>query len=107
MSETHTPGPWELGSWGDNVFSVQGDKWVEICRVKRDSLPIAESQDRADARLISAAPDLLSACERWLQLFDEMDPSDPLTIATIKHHRCRIEPTRAAISKAKGPTHAD
>lgn len=68
-----TPGPWLLGSWGDDVFSVQGDRsegrnWKPICRVKRDDLPAGASQDHLDAAFIAHArqdiPSLLDDNER-------------------------------------------
>lgn len=50
-----TKGTWILGSWGDNVFSVAGGNWTEICRIKRDDKAIEESQDGRDAAFIAHA----------------------------------------------------
>lgn len=55
LAEAATPGPWKLGSWLDNIFSVQGDSWLPICRVKRDEKSIERSQDKNDAAYIAAA----------------------------------------------------
>jgi hypothetical protein len=53
--EGHTPTPWALGSWGDNIYSIQNGQWVEICRVHRDSLPVGQSRDAKDAAFIVEA----------------------------------------------------
>lgn len=57
--EAGSPGPWRLGSWGDNVFGTgANDEWISVCRVKRDDAQIEESQDAVDARRISRVPDM-------------------------------------------------
>lgn len=69
----HTPGPWEWGSVNgmvDNYINVyaansaKGDKLVAQCHAKRA---------RADAALISAAPDLLEACRAALDIAEGLD----------------------------------
>lgn len=84
----HTPGPWKHDStWG----LIKHGK-TEICAL--------HSGNPANAHLISAAPELLSALERLLQISqDELDQSathDGLI-------NCEaLANARAAISKAKG-----
>ena len=62
LLENVTPGPWRLGSWGDNVFGTgPNDEWLLICRIKRDDAPVNESRDGADARFIAASRELVPA----------------------------------------------
>ncbi len=56
----HTPGPWEANCQGCETFG--NPEWIKrlvAIAVPRKTLGDAVS----DARLISAAPDLLAACE--------------------------------------------
>lgn len=84
----HTPSPWKHDStWG----LIKHGK-TEICALHSGNL--------ANAHLISAAPDLLSALERLLQISqEELDQSathDGLV-------NCEaLANARAAIAKAKG-----
>lgn len=80
---THTKGPWELNI--DTVYI--GDKIrVQPVRYHMDAEGIA------NARLISAAPDLLAACMQSIITLDPMD----------NDHAELYEQLRAAIAKAKG-----
>ena len=63
---THTPGPWK---WRDDFYKIVGADGLSIItasdgseQVHSDDLDIDMSPD--DARLIAAAPDLLTACKR-------------------------------------------
>ena len=84
----HTPGPWKHDStWGLIKYGK-----TEICALHSGNL--------ANAHLISAAPDLLSALERLLKISqEELDQSathDGLV-------NCEaLANARAAIAKAKG-----
>lgn len=70
----HTPGPWgtdpEIKASTDNIYVVSkaekdGD-WPVIAKMTRPELFIRdESEIKANARLIAAAPELLSTCE-WI-----------------------------------------
>jgi hypothetical protein len=112
MSEAkHTPGPWKADV--DGPFTLGGDtvsveaitedgKLVrrEICTLLIDTeededSPEAE-EDKANARLIAAAPDLLAACQNFLALYGECDmqPEDEC-------HKLRVMMDRA-IAKAEG-----
>lgn len=96
----HTPGPWRIdraiayddGDNGMSAVSISGDGWGEFakCLVKFDDEDPPEGQ--ANARLIAAAPDLLSALER-LEMVSGLAlmSDDPARMAA-----------RAAIAKAKG-----
>lgn len=98
MTNTHTPGPWEV--WADpgietrDVFVVPvagGVVVADIVTVNAHGIATEQtiSTGHANARLIAAAPELLEACEAAL-LRDDI-ASDELGDAL-----------RAAVAKAKG-----
>ena len=80
----HTPGPWVIDN--DNVIYQEGT-----------SEPIASAaptaDEKANAALIAAAPDLLAALESC---------SDALNTEAGGLYKARIDQARAAIAKAKG-----
>jgi len=85
MTSQHTPGPWRIGDAGFTVFGPP----------KPGALPetIAPVKNRANARLIAAAPDLLAALEALL----DRDPAPPLEKIGAVYVNAR-----AAIAKARG-----
>lgn len=82
MTSQHTPGPWRIGDAGFTVFGPP----------KPSALPetIAPVKNRANARLIAAAPDLLAALEALAALPNKHRPEE------------MWEAARAAIAKARG-----
>lgn len=84
--KTHTPAPWKH----DEVFGLIKYGKSEICALHSGNL--------ANARLISAAPDLLSALEFLLADYVAID-GEELTGSAVP-----VETARAAIAKAKGET---
>lgn len=70
MSTTHTPGPWIIeksdgftrGHW---IHDNKGE-FVALAVMRRSS----QTEETANSRLIVAAPDLLSAAEALVSLFD-------------------------------------
>ena len=90
MATTHTPGPWaaELAHPPAGSYAtIRAADDAIVCHVG-----LTDEQDGADARLIAAAPDLLTACEAAL-VCAEMGITLGLTAT---------ETLRAAIAKAKG-----
>ena len=89
----HTPGPWRLiGSWPTYFVQSQNipdraNLWADIC-----TLNMANGCGMTDARLISAAPDLLAALRECLTC--EFAVTD----------KAAIDQARAAIAKAAGLT---
>jgi hypothetical protein len=85
MTTQHTPGPWRIGDAGFTVFGPP----------KPGALPetIAPVKNRANARLISAAPELLAALEALI----DRDPAPPLEKIGAVYVNAR-----AAIAKARG-----
>ncbi len=99
----HTPGPWDyrlrfnaedkgnppLGGW----YSVTAD----AANFMVASTELSAEEDEANARLIAAAPDLLSSCVGLLSALEEMIPRFKSF-----HGNETVEYARAAIAKAKG-----
>ena len=102
----HTPGPWQF-------HELRGDDGLGYIRPNpQDYLEIAHHGDtgrsaeenRANARLISAAPELLEALELCINqlerdtelLYDQFTPWAEIPTA--------LEKARAAIAKAEGET---
>ncbi len=88
MKAQHTQGPWEMSGPtlkgdGYNIGSVNSHR---------------TSEGEANARLISAAPDLLVALEAMVEASIEMQG----TTRKAAEHNARLESARAAIAKAKG-----
>ena len=76
----HTPGPWFTGSSPNHASRVyarrpsEGARQVAVCDCEQHEwLPRSREENRANARLIAAAPDLLAACEELLRLWDNPD----------------------------------
>jgi hypothetical protein len=85
----HTPGPWQVSPYG-NITS----KSLTVAKVEQ--MPgNYESEKQANAHLISAAPDMLSALQACLDylLLDSMIEEDAAP---------EIESICKAIAKAKG-----
>ena len=98
----HTPGPWEVSKSGSFVRLPAPDNRA-ICRMNHGSVwewaqPKGSIEDRANARLIAAAPELLEAC-RMLTEHDDCECDN-----THKQNNtvCRYCYARQAITKATG-----
>lgn len=87
----HTPGPWEVAMPGevDEHYAVL-DGFGHTASVY--GYPEENAAALANARLISAAPDLLAACEELLIYLGDWDDMENDTCAA----------ARKAIAKAKG-----
>lgn len=77
MTTQHTPGPWKVSqsaslSAGRPVKTRDGQA-VALCPAAGLGLPFDQACDQADAnaRLIAAAPDLLEACKRALDIINK------------------------------------
>lgn len=98
MSE-HTPGPWTVRAMPNEFWLMAKQGPLDVCPAKTFGLP--------DARLVSAAPDLLEALEAALEQLDDVNDctsaewrSDALRSGT--DFQKAIELAEAAIAKAKG-----
>jgi hypothetical protein len=88
---SHTAGPWKLLPYGDNECDVCGRDNSLVC-ILREGDTSPDDDWQSDANLISAAPDLLAACEELLIYLGDWDDMDNDTCAA----------ARKAIAKAKG-----
>jgi hypothetical protein len=87
MTTQHTPGPWKTN--GDPyVSTADGKRSIAFCDTRQ------AHEDRANARLIAAAPDLLEALKDIVGFWDSIVPTDAVNQMHIN--------ARAAIAKATG-----
>lgn len=96
MSE-HTPGPWDSHK-SDEVMAGDWDKHIATAW---NNNTIEPDEATANARLISAAPCLLAACEKALAVFGNEILSDRMAIEQAERFEAILILT-AAIAKAKG-----
>jgi len=92
-----TPGPWRTGAGAcHGIYADRGPASFPIARFEAEPLDggsASSMEDFANARLASAAPDLLSACEAVLHEWRQFAPTTAAAAIT------KIE---AAIAKARG-----
>lgn len=83
----HTPGPWHIGmNPGPIIYGERGDQVANMC----DGL-YGDDENRANARLIAAAPDMLAV------LLAIAEGEDYLTI-----NQFQMDRVEAAIARATG-----
>ena len=116
MSETkHAPGPWAEAqlAHGDWLIHQAGKKSKNGCKrhhvatVRRNDFSQENSADiplpvEANARLIAAAPELLSACRDILSRFQDLLGPEGQRNGEIEGDAEAIKSARAAIAKAEG-----
>lgn len=104
MSQIHTPGPWTTDEQEHHEphqdIKIKANKHHTVCTLWIDDAPVRDfnSAQKANARLIAAAPDLLEALQ-WamseieaLNINRDLDPS----------HNEAVNAANAAIAKAIG-----
>ena len=69
----HTPGPWSQGDrlHYEDVTGPQGDLGRPLIARAIYSNGNDPDEQKANARLIAAAPELLDACQRLIKMMDE------------------------------------
>lgn len=83
MSNAHTPGPWKAFDSGDTQWTVRSGKQF-ICNT-------LHANDKANARLIAAAPELAGALHDLLQRLNVCDEEGaPLVDATAERDRAHV-----------------
>lgn len=103
MKNQHTPGPWNIipnaiiGHW--QIESPSGRIATVSQCINGTEFPDIDTQAKANAQLIAAAPDLLECCQELLKMVDELLP--------LAQHGCgwgtiATDQARAAIAKAIG-----
>lgn len=98
MKTQHTPGPWKCSTYGQRISIDTENNEVGIWGIAhinpdgdgRNGIPSASN--RANARLIAAAPDLLEILKEALDVMGTWDDAEPGWATT----------ARAAIAKAGG-----
>lgn len=98
----HTPGPWEVAD--DNRDTVRVHRVGPIPKGKRYSIASlgvgrGDKEDKANAQLIAAAPNLLSAAKRMLEAVHSKDPAEP---GTQRPDGGAVMSLKGAIAKAEG-----
>lgn len=86
-----TPGPWVIGGNEGNKLSVNADPYFVALVDEGDS-------QKANARLISSSPELLSALQHLVEVYDSDDGKQWNTASK----KAAIAEARAAIDKALG-----
>jgi len=96
----HTPGPWVIGNPAE-IHAPDGTRIVACCQTHDDA---REDQSETNARLISAAPELLESAQEMADLLDNLlrigAINPDLIIAESIRNVLPIH--RAAIAKATG-----
>ena len=69
----HTPGPWNVGDDSPNEYEGPTVENIDtvIAVIPIDDINDSSPEERANARLIAAAPDLLAALEQLKALAEE------------------------------------
>lgn len=111
----HTPGPWE--QQGDNSIVhhtgpfPEGDviKIADVLWAVRLRYGTHDAKEGiANARLITAAPELLAACEALIRRWEVDHPTRGLSPELEPYYRCHdcpeIVDARVVVAKAKGDT---
>jgi hypothetical protein len=110
MKNTHTPGPWLRTKSGNRLSSAfqivagadgNGDPNTLVATIHPIGIPFDPEpceETKANARLIAAAPELLSACQAFLELFKSGGNSERLN----PYLRPEVKAAIAAIAKVKG-----
>jgi hypothetical protein len=93
----HTPGPWVYDSFGHTSFAFNDNREDYSARIEW-APDMSDEEVDANARLISAAPALLSALELAADELDQWIGND---YADEKTHAAQ-NAARAAIAKARG-----
>jgi len=74
MTEQHTPGQWEAGHYKGvpTVFDGRGNGTIALATVHNLTVGDAE----ANSHIMAAAPELLSACEAYLDAMERYGHPD-------------------------------
>jgi hypothetical protein len=87
----HTPGPWKVDA--PYILEIQSSDGQHVATVRHTP----DWLEAANAHLIAAAPDLLAALERFVELFRDLSPD-----AAGEDLLAAVAGGSAAIAKAKG-----
>jgi hypothetical protein len=91
MNAKHTPAPWDY----EDGLTITDKSGFHIALVNQYASSFGDETHKANARLIAAAPELLSACQRLLDAYNG---------TSIPEVDLAIEYAEQIIAKAKGET---
>jgi hypothetical protein len=104
---SHTPGPWTVGDDSPNDYEGPmidtRDRVVAVITIDHENESTPE--ERANAQLISAAPDLLAALQAAVEYLEAYRPKGKIRDIFTQlnaHENGALKPARAAIAKATG-----
>ena len=92
----HTPGPWRIKDAGNlfpRAYTIRDASLYPVCYAEKHCE--IGNDGLANAHLIAAAPDLLQACEKALELIYQFGPRNVNEYENVKN-------IQQAIQKAKG-----
>jgi len=100
MNTQHTPGPWNVGDDSPNEYEGPTIENIDtvVAVIPIDDINDSSPEERANARLIAAAPDLLDACQHLLEMVAECQLNGVLPDAK----KWPAAQAAAAITKATG-----
>lgn len=99
METRHTPGPWSMHLVDDTIVIIPRRPLPQKFSTLGHS-EVADEEDFANARLISAAPDLLDACMAMIEWDDREQDHAVDFNARMDLCRAAFDKARAAIFKA-------
>ena len=106
MNTTHTPAPWKIAGKSGNdheAFVIDAESrsicWTTSTLDCDTDEEIITEEDKANAHLISAAPELLSAARNAANVLAALATGQ---LAAIDPDSNALQELRAAIAKAKG-----
>jgi hypothetical protein len=94
--ETHTPGPWENASVGIGLSATQVVWFGE--NTNKGIQVIGTGKDKANARLIASAPDMLEMCKLLEECMETIDGKDGYDASY------ELAKVRAVLAKVEGET---
>lgn len=94
----HTPGPWEIKEHPDFL-----GEYILVNERPNNTIGEYLDENRANAKLIQAAPDLLTACNLLLPIAS-CDNCENNGMDYCCNNQCNITIAKEAIAKATGET---
>jgi len=98
----HTPGPWTPHGWGDNDYEINAAEGT-VCNVPGfDEDTVDCNMAEHNARLISAAPDLLAVCQAIASDLSSFQFTDGEYRLSQQSAGVILQSLREVIAKAEG-----
>lgn len=107
ITSAHTPGPWiaEIGSNGMVWVDGGPNYCMSVCdlySLTASGSIVSKPNAMANARLISAAPELIAACEAFSEWLSSDEHHSVNCQHQIERHERAARLVRIALNKAKG-----